>query len=217
MKIDKESKTAIDKVKDGYNKIAPLHAKAVDLSRDSMPIFNEFLKSLKQGKIVELGCGNGIPIGRALIETGIDYVGVDISEEQIQLAKQEFPNAWDRFFVNDMISFLEEQKNNTLGGIVSQFAIFHMPRYYHVYLFELIRLKLKPDAPVLFTCADSNWEGTEEDFFGSEMYWSNFSNEWYQVTLKELGFVFMSSIRQVAMFNNEDEVQYFMMYKTKLD
>lgn len=210
--MKEECDEVIKNMKNWYNVAALKHQYAIDTNRDTMPIFQLFVDKLLKAKVVELGCGNGIPIGKALLELDIDYVGVDLSETQIELAKKELPKHSESFRVGEMIEFLTSLSANSLGGIVSQFAIFHVPRYLHCYLFELIKQKLKPGAPVLFTCHPSSWEGYESAFFDSPMFWSNFSNEWYSITLKELGFEFISSFRHQVIFNDKPEIQYFMLY-----
>jgi 2-polyprenyl-3-methyl-5-hydroxy-6-metoxy-1,4-benzoquinol methylase len=43
--------------------------------------------------VLDLGCGNGIPISKVLIEEGLDVYGVDASEKMICAFCSEFPHA----------------------------------------------------------------------------------------------------------------------------
>lgn len=199
-------------VREGYNRAAVRHQDELDLSRTEMWIYKDF-KGKLIGNVVELGFGNGRPIAEDLLNDGCDYLGIDISEKQVELARSYFPQHKERFIQSEMLEFCREQKDNSIGGVVSMFAIFHLPRKYHLELFvELLRI-LKPSAPLLFTCHPSNWEGTEKEWLEApEMFWSNFSNRWYQLTLTELGFTFVSSYRKVTKFNGLDEIQYFLLF-----
>src|SRR5262245_21044946 len=44
-------------------------------------------------RVLDLGCGAGVPVAHRLTERGFDVVGVDGSVEQIKLARRNVPNA----------------------------------------------------------------------------------------------------------------------------
>jgi 2-polyprenyl-3-methyl-5-hydroxy-6-metoxy-1,4-benzoquinol methylase len=54
--------------------------------------FDEFYKLLPEGKLLEIGCGSGRD-ARELIAHGYDYVGTDISANQIAVARKYNPGA----------------------------------------------------------------------------------------------------------------------------
>jgi SAM-dependent methyltransferase len=41
----------------------------------------EFVDTLKRGKVLDLGCGAGMPVAKTLVGHGFDVVGVDISKK----------------------------------------------------------------------------------------------------------------------------------------
>lgn len=212
--LEDASKAIISNVKNWYNVAAIEYQKANDKNRQELQIFQLFLSLVDKGPVLELGCGNGIPIGKALLEAGITYRGIDISETQIKIAKESLPEFENAFEVAEMIEYLKRQDDNSLIGVVSQFAMFHLPRILHTYLFELIKQKLTSGGYVFFTCAEGNWEGYENNWLKApKMYWSNFSNEWYSVTLRELGYAFVNSFRHEAMFDDQPEIHYYMLFK----
>ena len=209
------SKEIIDEVRRGYNNAADSLQHLVDQDRSSNPIYQHFKTMIqKEYKIVELGCGNGLPIGKDLLESGFYYLGNDLSDSQIELARDKNPDYRDNFKQGEMFSFCKDSKNNSLGGLVSMFATFHIPRINHAELFfEILRI-LKPGAPILFTCHPEGWEGIQFDWLSAkEMYWSHFSYSWYDKTLRELGFEFVSSYRTVTEFNEKDETRYFVLFR----
>ena len=209
------SKEIIDEIRLGYNKAAENYQHLVDQNRSSIPIYQDFKRMiLKEWKVVELGCGDGLPIGRDLIDSDYNYQGIDLSDSQIVLARNKNPNHKENFKQDEMFSFCRDTENNSLGGLVSMFAIFHLPRIHHVELFTEILRILKPGAPIMFTCHPNGWEGTQSDWLSApEMYWSHFSYSWYDKTLRELGFEFVSSYRTVTEFNEKDEIRYFMLFR----
>lgn len=69
------------------------YTKVVDKKRLQFIIENLELNIPKNGKVLDIGCGNGI-ISRALGEAGYEVLGIDLSEKAINIAKQhnDLPN-----------------------------------------------------------------------------------------------------------------------------
>ena len=198
-------------VKEGYNQAVNNYQKELDDSRIKLFIYREFKDVLLGGKILELGCGNGSPIGFDLIENEFDYVGIDISEKQIELAKKEHNR---NFKVANMIDYLNKIESDSIDGIITMFADFHLPKEGRRDLYEKIYNRIKPNGYLLFTCHPENWEGYIDNWLGAErMYWSTLSKDWYEKNMDEIGFELVTLHRRVAMFNGKDEIQYFMLYR----
>lgn len=79
----------LQKTKDDYNLIAE------DFSRTRWNIwkeFNVFANYINDGdKILDAGCGNGRLL-ELLKDKKIDYIGVDISENLVKIAKEKYPS-----------------------------------------------------------------------------------------------------------------------------
>ena len=136
-------------------------------------------------KVLDVGCGAGIPVARHLAKT-FNLTGIDISSNMIALAKKNVPQA--RFVIADVME--TEFPTGSLDAIVSFYAIFHIPRQEHPNLFRRFAQWLRPGGLLLFTVAEKD-DGpgyTEDDFFGETMYWSNFGPSTYEKFLTETGF-----------------------------
>lgn len=171
-------------VKTGYNICAKSYTEDRDLFKNDKYL-NDLVKVLKKGsKILDIGCGSGVPIDKFLLEKGFDITGIDISDEQIRLAKQNLPKG--DFIVGDMsqIQFPVE----SFDAIVSFYAIFHIPREKHLSLFKKIYKLLKPEGYILVTMGAGEWEGMEEDFHGTKMFWSHYGREKNIEIVKSAGF-----------------------------
>jgi cyclopropane fatty-acyl-phospholipid synthase-like methyltransferase len=46
-----------------------------------------------RARVLDLGCGSGIPATRALVDAGHAVVGVDVSREQVERARRNVPEA----------------------------------------------------------------------------------------------------------------------------
>ena len=66
------------------------YTKVVDKKRLQFIVQNLELNIPKNGKILDIGCGNGI-ISRALGKAGYEVLGIDLSKKAIEMA-QEYNN-----------------------------------------------------------------------------------------------------------------------------
>ena len=110
--------------------------------------------------------------------------GIDISEAQIELAKQSVPEA--HYEVRDMSELKDSEFQ--VDAMVSFYAIFHTPREKHLELIKKFKSFLKPNGYLLITMGASEWEGKEDNFCGSEMYWSHYGAEKNIEITKNAGF-----------------------------
>ena len=52
----------------------------------------EFARLLPKGaKVLDFGCGSGVPVTSFLIKAGFDVTGIDFSEEMLRLARKNVP------------------------------------------------------------------------------------------------------------------------------
>lgn len=172
-----------DDIRKGYNKVAVNYLKGRDKFKNNKYL-DRLIELLPKGSVIlDLGCGAGIPIDSYLISHGYKVKGLDISEKQIELAKQNVPSA--EYELKDM-SLLKE-KEYSVDAIVSFYAIFHIPRETHRELLRKLHSFLKKDGLLLITMGSSNWVGKENDFFGGEMSWSHYDASTNLDLIKQAG------------------------------
>jgi ubiquinone/menaquinone biosynthesis C-methylase UbiE len=172
-------------VREGYNKAAEGYLATRNNDLPEMKLLPDFVSRIESGsRILDAGCGAGYPVTKYLSES-FETIGVDISEEQIKLAKENVPKA--QFLCQDMtkINFPDEY----FGGILSYYAIFHIPRDEHYDLLKNFYRMLKPNGIALLVFSMGDDPGyINEDFFGATMYWNSWTNEKYLTMLTEIGF-----------------------------
>jgi SAM-dependent methyltransferase len=157
-------------VRRGYDAAAEAYGASRDLLENERHL-DLFMKRLPPpASVLDIGCGSGVPIDRDLIEHGYDVVGIDVSPKQIELARERVPGG--RFEVRDMVDLTPGDYE--VDGIVSFYAIFHTPRERHGDVLRTLASFLRPEGVMLMTMGASEWEGTEPDFHGVEMYWSHY-------------------------------------------
>ena len=118
-------------------------------------------------KILELGCGAGVPSTRELAERH-DVLGVDLSQQQLDLARVNVPTA--RFEKADMTAL--DFPDGEFDAIAAFYSILHVPRAEQPALIAKIARWLRPGGLFLASLGvgtpdvTENWLGVEM-FFGS--------------------------------------------------
>jgi ubiquinone/menaquinone biosynthesis C-methylase UbiE len=116
--------------------------------------------------------------------------GVDFSEAQIDLARQNVPNAG--FLCADMTSLAFPDE--TFDGVTSYYAIIHIPRDEHPPLLANFHRMLKPGGLALLCLgAEHLVDDIDENYLGTRMYWSHYDAETYLRMLKDCGFTIIWS------------------------
>lgn len=133
-------------------------------------------------RILDLGCG-GLPVTRSLAEEHT-LIGVDISRQQILQARECVPRG--QFVIGDMTTIAFQPAS--FDAVTSFYAIFHTPRETHGSLFRRVRSWLRPGGLLVASLAMHEDAGYTEEFFGVEMYWSNFDMPAYREMLAASGF-----------------------------
>jgi len=225
----------LDLVKRGWDAAPPKTTK--DESLAQLPVVQQWISLAIQSKgpiglrnsasnkndvVLELGCGSGYPlaghIAKAMENSPIRYHGIDLSEMQIAMAKEKYPNMIKNFEVAEMLSYCEKLEENSLCGIICLFALYHLPRIKHVEFFYHLKRALKKGAPLLFSLAANSFEGVEEDWLGDiKMYYSNFSPAWYELTLSELGFELLTKFKEDKAFLEDRESTWYMLFRVPDD
>ena len=172
-------------VKDGYNTIANRYL--AERTRDSQDVrlLDELMERLPgNAKVLDAGCGAGIPISEILSEH-FQVTGVDFSEAQVELAKKNVPTA--EFLCEDMTKM--DFPDETFNGITSYYAIIHIPREEHQALLANFHRMLKPGGLALLCLgAEHLIDDIDENYLGTRMYWSHYDADTYLNMLRDCGF-----------------------------
>jgi cyclopropane fatty-acyl-phospholipid synthase-like methyltransferase len=154
-------------VRAGYDAIAEGYLR---LAGDAPPTHprNErtaaVLATLPDGaRVLELGCGAGIPVAEEVLRRGHSYVGVDVSPRQIDLATRHVPGG--DFRLGDLLD-----QRFPAGGFDAVFALYvltHVLRERWHEVFARLHLWLRPGGVVLLNVPPEDSAGwLEEDFLG---------------------------------------------------
>ncbi|MEV8516033.1 class I SAM-dependent methyltransferase [Dactylosporangium sp. NPDC051484] len=121
-------------------------------------------------RVLDLGCGCGVPVARNLAERGHDVTGVDLSDVQIERARRLVPRATFLRADATTVAFPER----SFDAVVCLYALIHMPLDAQQPLIARIATWLRPGGILLATTAVHEWTGTDEGWLGgpAPMWWS---------------------------------------------
>ena len=172
-------------VRKGYNIVAEKYTSKRFDDLTEMNFLPEFANYIpKGGKVLDLGCGAGIPFTRYLSDR-FNVTGIDISPKQIELACKNVPNA--TFLCEDMtnMNFLDAE----FHGVLAYYSIIHVPRNEQKSLFQDIYRILKINGVILISLhSTDDPESIYDDFFDAKMYWSGFDAKTNIEILEKVGF-----------------------------
>lgn len=165
-----------------YDQIAEWYARARD-PEIGLPELEDLARQLPpQGRVLDLGCGNGIPISRFLIEEGFDVVAVDSSPEMIERYRAHFPGVPTRCQPIQEACFAAE----AFDGVVAWGVLFHLSAAdQRTVIFEVSKW-LKPGGRLLFTSGDVE-DSTEGEMNGVAFRYVSLGVAGYQELLGRAG------------------------------
>ncbi|KKU44623.1 MAG: type 11 methyltransferase, partial [Microgenomates group bacterium GW2011_GWA2_46_7] len=123
----------MDLVRDGYDKMARRYLAGRGRLKTDKYV-RRLIKYLpKNATILDLGCGAGIPVDNILIKAGHLIVGIDVSSQQIKLARKNCPQG--EYFVRDIAEL--KPREYQVQAVISFYTLFHLPRIQHANLLQI--------------------------------------------------------------------------------
>jgi SAM-dependent methyltransferase len=119
-------------------------------------------------RILDLGCGAGVPADRWLVHAGFEVTGLDISEVQIERARALVPGV--TFVCDDLVSF--DVDPGSVDAVISFYALIHVPLQDQRELSPRIVTWLRPGGLLMAIVGSERWSGVD-DYFGAPMFWDH--------------------------------------------
>ncbi len=155
----------------GYDQIAE-HYLAWGGQVDGDPrdrFLDEFARRLADGaKVLDLGCGAGIPSTKALAER-FRVTGADFSQKQLRLARANIPSA--TLIHSDLADL--DFPDESFHGITAFYSISHTPRDEHQALFHRVAGWLMPGGFFLASLGAGDLPDWTGEWLGVEMFFSS--------------------------------------------
>ena len=116
-------------------------------------------------RVLDVGCGTGLPTAGMLAESGIDVVGIDVSTEMLRLARRNVPAA--RFVAMDVLEL-----DDTLGrfdAVVAFFSLLMLRRTDIPQVLRRVRSVLRPGGVVAIGMVEGDFDYAPLPFLGQEL------------------------------------------------
>jgi SAM-dependent methyltransferase len=170
---------------------AAYYRKEASIDPWAEPFMQSFAAALPAGgRVLDWGAGTGVPYDRWLVQLGFSVTGVDIAEKHVALARLNVPAG--KFILGDFSRL--DFGQDAYHGLLSLYAIFHLPRSEHAGLLQQAYRLLKPEGMLLVTVGvRSSGEMDTEDGWcgGAQMAWSHYDAETNLCMLRECGFTLL--------------------------
>ncbi|MFW6376683.1 MAG: class I SAM-dependent methyltransferase [archaeon] len=192
-------------VRDAYDAIAETYDEQRDDDPPETALVDVFLDRLPAAPhVLDAGCGGGGPITRRLA-AGATVAGLDFSRAQLDLAEDRLP---ETAFVQGDLTELPFRAD-AFDGLVSAYAVIHVPWDEHATVFEEFHRVLRPSAPLLVSVGSDDWEGSTDDWLGggAEMHWSQPGPDRTAALLPEAGFTVEGAHAVADTLAEDDDVE----------
>jgi len=162
---------------------------------DMTGVLNDFYQSLeiKEGSLLDAGCGAGKPCADWFIKRGWQVTGVDLSDKMLSLAKEYVPE------MKRICSAMQEVdfSDNSYEAITAIYSIFHLSPDDQSLMFKKFFKWLKSKGSLLFTYATKEYTKADNfsgylDFMGEKFYYSHRTPEELKEELSDIGFIIES-------------------------
>jgi cyclopropane fatty-acyl-phospholipid synthase-like methyltransferase len=149
-------------------------------------------------RVLDLGCGTGLPVARYLVEKGFRVTGVDQSVKMLEIAKQQVPEA--ELLPSDMVHV---KLTTGFGAAIAWDSIFHVERKHHSELFHKVAKSLEAGGRFLVSVggsdpassaehaaasSESGQEGFTSEMFGHTFFYSGYDPRVARGLLEAAGF-----------------------------
>jgi len=198
-------------VQAGYDELAPRFGDW--MARVEGDPWERFLEQLADhlepgARVLDLGCGNGQKTAR--LAGRFDVTGVDLSEEQLRLARTEVPGAT---FVQADFAELDFP-TKSFDAVTAFYSISHVPREEHRSLFAEIARWLRPGGLFLASLSASGTSDWTDEWLGVEMFFSGHDADTNRRLLRELDFELLID-DEVTMREPENDATFLWVLARK--
>jgi cyclopropane fatty-acyl-phospholipid synthase-like methyltransferase len=157
-------------------------------------------------RVLELGCGNGVPDTQALAER-FRVTGIDISGEQVARARENVPAAT---FVQADFTTLDMDAGS-FDAVAAFYSFNHVPRSLLEPLFSRVHSWLVPGGLFLASFGTSDTESWVGKWLGTTMFFSSFPPETTSRLLAGAGFdLLLDEVEPLREPEGEVEFQWVL-------
>jgi ubiquinone/menaquinone biosynthesis C-methylase UbiE len=157
-------------------------------------------------RVLDIGCGNGLPITKALLAADVQVVGIDSAPKMLARFRLNLPATHAVRGIAQALPFAD----TTFDGAVAWGVMFHLPQAEEIEVIASVARVLRPGGSFLFTAGDvMDDSGDHIDIMnGVEFHYYSFTMEGYRRVLVDHG------LDLVDFHKDKGENGYYLAAKT---
>lgn len=136
-------------------------------------------------RVLDVGCGTGVPTARRLVDAGHRVVGIDISPGMIELSRCNVPEA--EFHVLD-VAELEGRDLGPFDGVTAFFALLMLPRREIPVALRTLHGQLRPGGLLALGMVEADVDDFAIPFLGHTIRVSGYLREELRQVVSDAGF-----------------------------
>ncbi|MGW7085456.1 class I SAM-dependent methyltransferase [Streptomyces sp. NPDC054871] len=141
-------------------------------------------------RVLDVGCGTGLPTARQLADAGHFVLGIDLSSGMLDLARKNVPAPNAEFRQLDVAALRAEGPDGVgqFDGIAAFFALLMLPRAEIPYALRLLHGLLRPGGLLALSMVEADLDDAGIPFLGHTIRVSGYLRDELRQVVRDAGF-----------------------------
>ncbi|MGW7077299.1 class I SAM-dependent methyltransferase [Streptomyces sp. NPDC054866] len=141
-------------------------------------------------RVLDVGCGTGLPTARQLADAGHFLLGIDLSSGMLGLARKNVPAPNAEFRQLDVAALRAEGPDGVgqFDGIAAFFALLMLPRAEIPYALRLLHGMLRPGGLLALSMVEADLDDAGIPFLGHTIRVSGYLRDELRQVVRDAGF-----------------------------
>ena len=136
-------------------------------------------------RVLDVGCGTGVPTARQLADAGHRVTGIDVSPAMLKLCHDNVPEG--EFLRVDMAE-LESSGLGLFDGVVAFFSLLMLPRGEIPFALRMLHEQIRDDGPLALAMVEADVDDYSIPFLGNTIRVSGYLRDDLRRVVSEAGF-----------------------------
>ncbi|MEO5876333.1 MAG: methyltransferase domain-containing protein [Streptosporangiaceae bacterium] len=168
-----------------YDTIGDRYDEAFPHKEGQLAAGSWLLARLQPGaRVLDVGCGTGVPTGSQLVAGGCDVTGIDLSAGMCALARTNVPEA--RFVQADLLDL--DPADGRYDAVLAFFALLHLPKDRMGAALGVLHALLVPGGWFCLSMVEADLDDVPIPFLGSEIRVTGYLRDELRALIESAGF-----------------------------